>query len=37
MFDMFIIAFCENKDTYLVPLFANAAGIMTEIVIGMKN
>ena len=29
--------FCGNKDTYLVSLFANAAGIMSEIVIGMKS
>ena len=33
---MLIYAFCGNKDTYLVSLFANTAGIMPEIVIGME-
>ena len=36
VFDQYI-PFCGNKDTYLVSLFANAAGIMSEIVIGMKS
>ena len=34
---MFIYAFCGNKDTYLVSLFANTAGIMPEIDIGIKS
>ena len=36
MFDMLIYCLFSGKDTYLVSLFANAAGIMSEIVIGME-
>ena len=34
---MLIYCLFSGKDTYHVSLFANAAGIMTEIVIGMKS
>ena len=34
---MLIYCLFSGKDTYLVSLFANTAGIMPEIVIGMKS
>ena len=34
---MLIYCLFSGKDTYLVSLFANTAGIMPEIVIGMES